>query len=151
MGSRYAGLPNSRGPSADRAAAGAAFAVNGQGCWSPAGVTLWEEFEGKPRSKAGILGQHLWGLLFWSCCSQGAVVQWALDTPFWNLPSHPAALQHTPAGKAKNKKMPSEVSTSAPGLSGHLSEASGNQWERVGDAVYVSTRAMTSCLSLAAT
>lgn len=47
--------------------------------------------------------------------------------------------------------MPSEVSTGASGLLGPLSEASGDQQESVGDAVYVNTRAITSCLSLAAT
>lgn len=47
--------------------------------------------------------------------------------------------------------MPLEVSTGASGLSGHLSEASGNQRESVADAVYANTRAVTSCLSLAAT
>lgn len=53
--------------------------------------------------------------------------------------------------KIKILKTPSEVSTGASGLFGHLSEASGNQWESVDDAVYVNTRAITSCLSLVAT
>lgn len=47
--------------------------------------------------------------------------------------------------------MPLEVSTGASVLSGHLSEASGNQCEKVDDAVYVSPGAITSCLSLAVT
>lgn len=47
--------------------------------------------------------------------------------------------------------MPSEASTGASGLFGHLSEAPGNHWESVDDAVCVNTRVITSCLSLAIT
>lgn len=45
--------------------------------------------------------------------------------------------------------MPSEASTGVSGLFGHLSEASGNHWESVDDAVCINTRVITSCLSLA--